>query len=59
MEVTVNVEAIREKVAYAFVLILVGAWLGYAIAYRIIRNSAIQQDCAHYDTKTGEFKWGQ
>ena len=53
-----NVEAVREKVAYAFVLILVGAWFGYALADRAIRSSAIQQDCAHYDVKTGEFKWG-
>mgnify|MGYP006275726645 CR=1 FL=1 len=52
-----NVEAIRAKVAYAFICILVGAWAGYALAYRVIRTNAIQNDCAYYDGKTGEFKW--
>lgn len=53
-----NVEGIREKVAYTLVLILVGAWLGYALADRAIRHNAIQNECAYYDGKTGEFKWG-
>ena len=53
-----NVEAIREKVAYAMVLLLVGAWFGYAVADRTIRRNAIEQECAHYDGKTGEFTWG-
>lgn len=38
---------------------IVGLWFGYALAYRMIRTNAIQQECAHYDTKTGEFTWGQ
>jgi len=54
----VNVEGIRKEVAIALVGLLVGAWLGYALAYRIVRTNAIQQDCAYYDGKTGEFKWG-
>jgi len=36
-----------------------GAWLGYGLANRTAHNSAIELDCAHYDMKTGEFKWGQ
>lgn len=36
-----------------------GAWLGYGLASRNAHNSAIELDCAHYDMKTGEFKWGQ
>ena len=54
-----NESKIRSGLAAAFVLILVGAWLGYFIASRTIRTNAIQNVCAYYDTKTGEFKWGQ
>ena len=53
-----NVEPIHKKMAYALVLILVGAWFGYLIAYRTIRTNAVEQECAHYDGKTGEFVWG-
>lgn len=53
-----NVEEIRETVAFAVLAILVGTWIGYFFANRNAQHSAIQQDCAHYDTKTGEFKWG-
>lgn len=33
-------------------------WLGYGLANSTIRKNAIEQSCAHYDGKTGEFKWG-
>lgn len=42
-----------------FGLVIVGAWLGYGLANYSIRKNAVQQECAHYDGKTGEFKWGQ
>ena len=36
----------------------VGSWVGYSLAIRTLRTNAIQQECAHYDPRTGEFKWG-
>ena len=53
-----NVEGIRKEVAVAMVFVLVGTWFGYVIGARTSHNMAIQQDCAHYDSRTGEFKWG-
>jgi sensor domain CHASE-containing protein len=53
-----NVEDIRKEVAIAMLALLVGTWVGYFFASRTAQHSAIQQDCAHYDSKTGEFKWG-
>ena len=53
-----NVGDVRKEVAAALVLLLVGVWFGYFIANRSIRTNAIQQECAHYDMKTGEFTWG-
>lgn len=53
-----NVERIRPKLAAAMAALLVGAWFGWAIASRSAHAMAIQNDCAHYDGKTGEFKWG-
>lgn len=38
--------------------VLVGCWLGYGFANRIMQSNAIKEDCAHYDPKTSEFKWG-
>ncbi|NDD54847.1 hypothetical protein EBZ39_13450 [bacterium] len=57
-EVDVNVKGIRKEVAIALVALLVGAWSGYVLAQRTAQTEAIRSDCAHYDTKTGEFKWG-
>lgn len=54
-----NITQIRSAVAGMVGLLLVGSWFGYAIASRNIRSNAIGQECAHYDTRTGEFKWGQ
>lgn len=45
--------------AIAVMLVVVGAWFGYALASSTARKNAIDQSCAHYDAKTGEFKWGQ
>ena len=36
----------------------VGVTLGCIIASKYAHNAAIQNECAHYDTRTGEFKWG-
>ena len=58
MEVPLNVQNIRIELAAALVCLLVGTWFGYFISSRTIRTRAIQQECAHYDTKTGEFTWG-
>ena len=58
MEVDVNVGDVRKEVAAGIVLLLAGTWFGYLLANRTIRTHAIQQECAHYDTKTGEFVWG-
>ena len=54
-----NVQNIRVEVAASVVLLLVGVWFGYFLANRTIRTTAIQQECAHYDGKTGQFTWGQ
>ena len=54
-----NVEQIRGPLATTLVAILVGAWFGYLIASGVSRRNAIEQSCAFYDGKTGEFKWGQ
>ena len=53
-----NVQNIRVEVAASVVLLLVGVWFGYFLANRTIRTNAIQQECAHYDSKSGEFTWG-
>lgn len=53
-----NVQDVRKELAASVVLLLVGVWFGYFIASRSVRTNAIQQECAHYDSKTGEFKWG-
>ena len=53
-----NVEGVRKELAIAMVALLVGAWFGWFIASRSAHAMAIQQDCAHYDSRTGEFKWG-
>lgn len=41
-----------------FAGMVLGAWIGYGLANRTARNSAIELQCGHYDTRTGEFKWG-
>lgn len=53
-----NVEGIRKEMAIAMVALLVGTWFGWAIASRSAHAMAIQQDCAHFDSRTGEFLWG-
>jgi len=53
-----NVKEVRPELAMALVVLLVGAWFGYVLAHRTAQIHAIKNDCAHYDTKTGEFKWG-
>ena len=53
-----NVKEVRPELAIAMVALLVGAWFGWTIAARSAHTMAIQQDCAHYDSRTGEFKWG-
>ena len=54
-----NVEQIRGPLATTLVAILVGTWFGYLIASGVSRRNAVEQSCAFYDGKTGEFKWGQ
>ena len=54
-----NVEQIRGPLATTLVAILVGAWFGYLIASGYCHRNAVEQSCAFYDGKTGEFKWGQ
>ena len=54
-----NVEQIRGPLATTLVAILVGAWFGYFIASHNSHRNAVEQSCAFYDGKTGEFKWGQ
>lgn len=53
-----NVKEVRPELAIALVGLLAGAWFGWAIASRANHTMAIQQDCAHFDSKTGEFVWG-
>lgn len=54
-----NVTQIRQTVAMALAVLLVGIWAGYGLANGTIRKAAIAQSCAFYDSKTAEFKWGQ
>lgn len=37
---------------------LLGIWAGYWMAASYTRTEAVKQECAHYDPKTAEFKWG-
>ena len=53
-----NVQKVRPELAAALAVLLVGIWLGYFLANRAVRTNAIQQECAHYDSKSGEFIWG-
>lgn len=53
-----NVQKVRPELAAALAVLLVGIWLGYFLANRTIRTNAIQQECAYYDSKSGEFTWG-
>ena len=54
-----NVEQIRGPLAAAMGALLVGAWFGYFIASHNSHRNAVEQSCAFYDGKTGEFTWGQ
>jgi len=51
-----NQEKIQWATRMAFALL--GIWAGYALASGTFRNEAVKQECAHYDPKTAEFKWG-
>jgi len=51
-------EILKDWIAWCIVG-MVGVWMGYGLANNTIRKNAIEQSCAHYDGKTGEFKWGQ
>jgi hypothetical protein len=49
----------RNELTFVVVFALVlGVSFGAFIASRYAHNAAIQNECAHYDMKTGEFKWG-
>ena len=54
-----NDEQIYGPLAAALGALLVGAWLGYVIASLNSHRNAIDQNCAFYNSKTGEFTWGQ
>ena len=44
-----------------FVMVVVFATaftLGATVSGKYAHRSAIEQSCAHYDGRTGEFKWG-
>jgi len=52
-----NEQQIRSFCALA--AFFVGAFISWGITRSYAHNNAIQQSCAYYDMKTGEFKWGQ
>ena len=52
-------EDMGEIATFGLIALVIGAWLGYWINSGLIRRNAIELSCAFYDTKTGEFKWGQ
>lgn len=49
----------KNELTFVVVFALaLGVTLGCIIASKYAHNAAIQNECAHYDTRTGEFKWG-
>ena len=49
----------NEMATFGLIALVIGIWFGYGIGNYFFHRQAIQQECAHYDGKTGEFKWGQ
>lgn len=37
---------------------IVGAFIAWGITITSMHSNAIKQECAHYNPRTGEFKWG-
>ena len=48
-----------EIATFGLITLVIGVWVGYWMNGNFLHKQAIQQECAHYDGKTGEFKWGQ
>ena len=49
----------RNELVFVITFALaVGVTFGCIITSKYAHRSAIEQSCAHYDGKTGEFKWG-
>jgi hypothetical protein len=51
-------EDMAEIATFGLVTLVIGVWLGYWIGAGLLHRKAIEQDCAFYDSKTGEFRWG-
>lgn len=49
---------LKKLFGFMVVAWFVGIWLGWSINGVVSRTQAIKQECAHYDPKTAEFKWG-
>jgi hypothetical protein len=48
----------KEVATFGLITLIIGVWFGFLINGYLLRKQAVQNECAHYDGKTGEFKWG-
>jgi hypothetical protein len=49
----------RNELAFVITFALaIGVSFGCVVTSKYAHRSAIEQSCAHYDARTGEFKWG-
>lgn len=49
----------RNELAFVITFALaIGVSFGCVVTSKYAHRSAIEQSCAHYDMRTGEFKWG-
>lgn len=49
----------RNELAFVITFALaIGVSFGCVVTSKYAHRSAIEQSCAHYDGKTGEFTWG-
>lgn len=46
-----------DKVFGVFMLIVIAAFSGSCTTASYLHDRAIQNSCAHYDTKTGVYTW--
>ena len=37
----------------------IGVWCGMVLTWSEAKTNAVKQSCGYYDSRTGEFKWGQ
>ena len=51
-----------EEKLLVFIMVMslaTGAAFGMLLAWSEAKTNAVKQSCGYYDSRTGEFKWGQ